>query len=94
MAEVPHLVQLQEDFGGADFSVVGLMQGDALQARAFAQQRNTNYPIKTASGQDFSNFHVWLVPATYLVDPKGQIVADNLDDARAMLSAALQAELP
>lgn len=89
MAEVPHLVQLQEDFAGADFSVLGLMQGNAIQARTFAQQRRTNYPIKTESGQDFSNFNVWFVPATYLVDPSGQIVADNLDDAQAILSAEL-----
>lgn len=90
MAEVPHLVQLQEDFAGDDFSVLGLMQGDAIQAHTFAQQRRTNYPIKTGSGEDFSNFNVWFVPATYLVDPSGQIVADNLDDAHAILSAELQ----
>jgi peroxiredoxin len=88
--EVPHLVQLQKDFSAKGFSVLGLMQGNALQARSFAQQRHTNYPIKTGSGQDFSNFNVWFVPANYLVDPKGQIVADNLDDARAILSSQLR----
>ena len=90
MAEVPHLVQLQEDFSGVDFSVLGLMQGNTIQARTFAQQRGTNYPIKTGSGDDFSNFNVWFVPATYLVNPSGQIVADNLDDAHEILSAELR----
>jgi len=88
--EVPHLKQLQEEFGGDDFSVVALMQGDVFEARNFAQRHETNYPIKTSSGEDFSTYGVWFVPVTYLVDPNGQIVADDLDEAHEMLRAKLR----
>jgi len=83
-------VQLQKDFGGIEFTVLGLMQGNSHEANGFALQYGVNYPIKTYSGQDFSNYKVFFVPETYLVAPGGEIVADNLEEARKTLSTALR----
>lgn len=80
-------MQLQKDFGSEQFTVLGIMQGDDVEARQFITKLGVNYPIKTRSGQDFSNYKVFFVPEVYLVAPDGQVVADNLDDARAILSA-------
>jgi peroxiredoxin len=83
---VPDLVQLQKDFGSEKFTVLGIMQGNDVEAQQFITKLGVNYPIKTQSGQDFSNYKVYFVPEVYLVAPDGKVVADNLDDARAILS--------
>ncbi len=80
-------MQLQKDFGSEKFTVLGIMQGTDVEAHLFAGTHGVNYPIKTRSGQDFSNYNVFFVPEVYLVAPGGEVVADNLADARAMLSA-------
>lgn len=85
---MPHLVQMQKDFGGKDFSVVGLMQGPPPKASRFAQDQGINYPV-LASNRDFDAYDVMFLPVTYLVDPNGQIVADDLDEAEAILKERL-----
>lgn len=83
---MPDLVQLQKDFGSEKFTVLGIMQGNDVEARQFITKLGVTYPIKTGSGQDFSNYNVFFVPEVYLVAPDGQVMADNLADARAILS--------
>ena len=85
MAKVPHLVQMQKDFGGDQFSVIGLMQGDTNAATHFSRSHKLNYPV-LANSRDFDAFDILFVPVTYLVDPSGMIVADDLDDAKEILS--------
>ncbi|MDA0667137.1 MAG: TlpA disulfide reductase family protein [Planctomycetota bacterium] len=85
MAEVPHLVKMQKEFGGEDFSVVGLMQGNAQAASQFSLAQKLNYPI-FANSKDFDAYDVMFLPVTYLVDPSGMIVADDLDDAEKILA--------
>ena len=89
MAEVPHLVKMQETFGGEDFSVIGLMEGARDTAASFARTQSVNYPILSES-PDFDAYAIFFVPVTYLVDPSGQIVADDLEDAEAILAQQLK----
>lgn len=76
---------MQKEFGGNDFSVVGLMQGGAEAASQFSRSKQLNYPV-FANSPDFDAYDVMFLPVTYLVDPSGMIVADDLDDAHAILS--------
>ena len=80
-------MQLQKDFGSEKFTVLGIMQGTEVEAQQFRGKHGVNYPIKTGSGQDFSNYNVFFLPEVYLVAPNGKVVADNLDEARSILSA-------
>ena len=88
MAKVPHLVKMQETYGGEDFSVIGLMEGSSDAAASFARAQGVNYPILSES-PDFDAYDIFFVPVTYLVDPSGQIVADDLKDAEAILAQNL-----
>jgi peroxiredoxin len=76
---------MQETYGGEDFSVIGLMEGSSDSAAAFARAQKVNYPILSES-PDFDTYDIFFVPVTYLVDPSGQIVADDMDDAEAILA--------
>lgn len=88
MAEVPHLVKMQEEFAGNRFSVVGLMKGDAQKASGFIREKGINYPV-LADSPDFGAYDVLFLPVTYLVDPAGNIVTDDLDEADAILRREL-----
>jgi len=88
VAEVPHLVKMQKEFGGNQFSVVGLMRGDTQAAAYFSRTHKLNYPV-LANSKDFEAFDILFLPVTYLVDPSGLIVADDLDDAEAILKQRL-----
>ena len=79
---------MQKDFGGDDFSVIGLMKGDAEGASQFSRSKKLNYPV-FANSKDFDAYDVMFLPVTYLVDPSGMIVADDLDDAEAILAKTL-----
>lgn len=81
-------MKMQETYGGEDFSVIGLMQGARSAATSFAQAQGVNYPILSES-PDFDAYDIFFVPVTYLVDPSGQIVADDLEDAEAILAEHL-----
>jgi peroxiredoxin len=76
---------MQETYGGEDFSVIGLMEGSSDTASAFAQAQGVNYPILSES-PDFDAYDIFFVPVTYLVDPNGQIIADDLEDAEVILA--------
>lgn len=79
---------MQKEFGGERFSVVGLMQGPEPKATRFAKDMQLNYPV-LAGNRDFDAYGVRFLPVTYLVDPEGTIVADDLDDAEEILRTAL-----
>ena len=79
---------MQKEFGGDQFSVVGLMRGDSQAAAHFSRAHKLNYPV-LANSKDFGAFDILFLPVTYLVDPSGLIVADDLDDAEAILKQRL-----
>lgn len=45
MAELPHLVKMQKEFGGEQFSVIGLIEGTAQTAQHFSLTQKLNYPV-------------------------------------------------
>lgn len=82
---MPHLVEMQKNHGGEDFSVLGIMRGSPDAAAAFAREYRVNYPI-VADSPDFDAYDILFVPVVYLVDPSGTIVADDLEGAEAILA--------
>lgn len=81
---------MQNKFGGERFSVVGLMQGPETTASDFVRNQGVNYPVLAGNG-DFGAYNILFVPVTYLVDPNGMIVTDDLDEAEAILAKELGA---
>jgi len=79
---------MQKEFGGDQFSVIGLMQGKAQAASQFSLAKQLNYPV-FANSKDFDAFDIMFLPVTYLIDPSGKIVADDLDDAEDILQQQL-----
>ncbi len=80
---------MQEEFGSDNFSVVGVMQGDEAEARQFIEDLGATYPILTGASETFDKWGVTMIPQAYLVNPDGVVVANNVDDVSALLSAAL-----
>jgi peroxiredoxin len=86
---VPRLVEVQEEHGGDEFTVVGVMRGGTDEGREFARELGTTYPILTGGGEVFDRWGVTWVPQSYLIDPDGNVVEAELDEIEARLSAAL-----
>ena len=75
--EIPHLIALQEKYGGRGFQVIGVAVSDREEhVRLFSEQVGINYP--TAMGDDaaveaFGGFSA--IPTTFVVAPDGSIAA-------------------
>jgi thiol-disulfide isomerase/thioredoxin len=75
--EIPHLIALQDEYGGRGFQVIGVAVGDREESvRLFSEQVGINYP--TAMGNDaaveaFGGFTA--IPTTFVVAPDGSIAA-------------------
>jgi hypothetical protein len=88
---VPHLVQMQEEFGGPEFAVVGVTAADADEAREFLVEASGNYPALSEAQATLTAWGIDMIwgNVVYLVDPDGRIVADELDDAREQMEKVL-----
>jgi hypothetical protein len=86
---VPHLVEVQKEFSSEKFIVVGLMEGDSDQAAKFISELKASYPILTEADDSFSNWGVTLLPQSYLINPEGVVVADDLDSISEILRTSL-----
>jgi peroxiredoxin len=77
MQEVPALMDLQQQFSKADFSVVGLSVdegGPAIVAK-LVEKRSINYPVLMADDTTARNFGgVVGIPTSFLVNKKGNVV--------------------
>ena len=82
-------MEVQEEFGGEDFTVVGVMRGQADAGRAFIDELGATYPILTDAGDSFDTWGVTSIPQAYLIDPEGSVVADDLDEIEALLHETL-----
>ncbi len=69
---------MQEEFGGDDFTVVGVMRGGEESARTFASELGATYPILAGGGDAFDEWGVTWIPQAYLIDPEGRVIADEL----------------
>ncbi len=85
MREVPHLVEMRDQYGPDGVLVVGVTQADSAAAEQFQIQRDAHYPILSAARPSFSSFGVKSVPVVFLKDPSGTIVAQGLEDVDAYL---------
>ena len=77
MQEVPTLIELQQQFSKADFSVVGLSvdEGGPKTVAKFIQNRSINYPVLMADAATARNFGgVVGIPTSFLVDKDGNVV--------------------
>jgi peroxiredoxin len=82
-------VKVQAEYGGEDFTVVGVTRGSADAGRRFIDELGATYPIVTHAGETFDAWGVTWIPQAYLVDPDGNVVADDLDAIDALLAEKL-----
>ena len=80
---------MQEEFGGEEFGVVGVMKGDSIAAQKFATELGATYPILTGADATFDAWGVTWLPQAYLIDPEGNVVADDLEAIDALLGEKL-----
>jgi peroxiredoxin/YHS domain-containing protein len=95
---MPELQALHERYRGRGFSVLGISvdtQGPA-NVKKFVSTRKLTYPIAIDDAEDpvWQRYRVKAVPAAFLVDREGRIVAQwtgapNLKDVEAKLAALL-----
>jgi peroxiredoxin len=76
---------MQEEHGGDDFTVVGVMREDEADARRFASDLGATYPILAEASDVFGEWGVRWIPQAYLIDPQGRVVARDLDRIEAHL---------
>lgn len=84
VAEMPHLIELQEKFKDRDFQIIGLNIGDdngeeesAANIKAFAEKKKLNYQLAYADEKLFGEFvkvsRLNGVPQTILIDREGRL---------------------
>lgn len=77
MQEIPTLIQLQEDYSGKGFSVIGLIVGEAERKEVInlVDKRKINYPILMSDEKIISGFgNIPGIPTSFLVNREGNIV--------------------
>ena len=81
MAEMPHLVQVQEELGGPDFSLLAITDAPAEEMAAFRERHELNFPILSEAVATREAFGIDLIWGSvfYLVDPEGRVVEDGLE---------------
>jgi len=84
-------VQLQAQHGGGDFRVVGLTVANARSATDFTSRHGAAYPMYADARAQFAAMEIRYVPAVYLVDPDGTVVAEGLDAARKRIAKGIDA---
>ena len=84
IAEMPHLIELQNNHGGSGFEVIGMNIGDGNGApepidkiKAFVAKQKLNYTIAIASNSVNNQFNLItkqsVVPQTILIDREGRL---------------------
>jgi thiol-disulfide isomerase/thioredoxin len=77
LEEVPTLIQLQNEYEGDNFSVIGLSvdQGGARAVKRLIEKKSINYPVFMADAQVMEDFGgVYGIPVAFLVNKKGNVV--------------------
>jgi thiol-disulfide isomerase/thioredoxin len=79
---IPHLIQLENEYGGKNFTVVGVsldQQGPDV-VRAFAQQWDLNYSVVVDSDGSLARDYGGIreIPNTWVIDREGRLVGDPL----------------
>ncbi len=79
-SEIPHFVEMQNQYGTQGFQVVGIsMDDDAKPVREFAQQYKLNYPVAVGDDKLADRFGGVLgLPVNFIIDRQGRIHAKYL----------------
>lgn len=75
--EIPSLIELQDEFGKAGFSVIALSvdQGGTEAVARLAEKKKINYPVLMADEETMEEFGgVYGVPVAFLVNKEGNVV--------------------
>ncbi len=76
---MPELQALHDEYGERGFTVLGISidEGDPKKVRKFIESNRITYPIAidSADRPAWARFHVKSIPAAFLVDAEGRIIA-------------------
>ena len=87
LAEVPHLVSLQNEYEQRGLTVVGLTAVDSVVARRFLRKHELTYDVLSEAGVNFEAYGVTEVPQVFLLSPHGDVLARDRETAEAVLAA-------
>jgi peroxiredoxin len=77
-ASIPHLANLQQQFGNKGLHVLGLDvgQGDSIESvKDFVERYKVSYPVAIADEDVvYDNYSIRMVPSLFIVDKKGILV--------------------
>lgn len=96
MAEMPHLVQVQDNYGSQSFSIIGVTDESTESAQRFAERQKLNFPVLADAEPVRDAFGVGLVwgSSFFLIGPDGTIVEQGLDACEVRLGLELGPTLP
>ena len=86
-------MQVQETYGGEDFTLVTVTDAPADEAAAFAFEERVTFPVLAGAALTRAAYGVDLIWGStfFLVDPAGEIVATELEQAEERLAEELGA---
>jgi thiol-disulfide isomerase/thioredoxin len=80
-AEIPHFVELQNEYGPKGLAVLGFSVDDTIdQLKPFASELKMNYPVLVGLGRDDVQDAfgpIWGIPTTFLISRDGKICRKN-----------------
>jgi thiol-disulfide isomerase/thioredoxin len=80
-AEIPHFVELQQEYGSRGLVVLGLSVDDPIdKLKPFATELQMNYPVLVGLGRDDVQDAfgpIWGIPTTFLISRDGKICRKN-----------------
>ena len=81
-------MQLRNKFGNR-LSLAGVTSASSSDASSFAQRHGVNYPILAEASETQKAFGVRALPATYLIDPEGMVVSQDLEAIEELVAQKL-----
>jgi thiol-disulfide isomerase/thioredoxin len=79
--EIPHFVELQQEYGDKGLAVLGLSVDDTVdKLKPFADEFKMNYPVLVGLGRDDVQDAfgpLWGIPTTFLISRDGRICRKN-----------------
>jgi len=95
MACIPHLNDLQHNYGDKNFQLLSFVEEGHLTMDPFLKNRTVDYPIGLESGS-LPTYGVGAIPEAFVIDPAGKVIwhgnsaSPELDAVIAKAVAAIQ----
>jgi peroxiredoxin len=82
-AEIPTLVELQNEYGAEGFQVIGVSLDDYASTEEisdYVREMNVNYPIVIGNTSSFEKHYggIFFLPMTFFLDREGKVVAREI----------------